>query len=1016
MAARYSTTFTNLDEVEYKVEILDSEYSGTASDFDFADTSGFLLTHEADENRFTPIVPSSCTIQMMIQVTDAYFVAALAAQSDNRFFLQISRNDDPWKVIWVGEIATDLIEYTDEYYPFPIQLQAFDTLSLLKNTPFPATAGTRQHFIQQLFTIMGKTRILDKLPNPSTVLRTAVQWYESQMYTTSPATTLDPLSQSSCYHDAWMYWDDKLGTQYLSCWDVLEQIAYRFGAQFFFEEGAFNFIQVNRPGTSLNFRYYNNAMGKTTGTEYVTFSGANRNEGKFSFVPAIGTAKLVYPFSLGINTENLLPSQGTFETIVNIGNIQGGSEEQLLFSGTINIFMTTAETEPLGEPHVWVFHLKINIGSYYLTNENGYPQWTTNSAKYYKIKSVVIAILRNYNRTIPVSFTTPYIPASGAATFQMIRYGFENEAGASFTLPYNYTPSYYASGFTLRLKIDENMFDAGEIQFTETNSATAITRYNSTIELPDLLLGDGPHEYAKGRLMVYDASTSSWVISEEGWTIDGTGTGVNINTLLLQEIIAGQEKPRRVFDGVIFNSRGGMLKIVSFDGLNFTMRRGTFDAYHGITTGVWVRNYAARGGITSAEIIISDPAIIDAVFSSGQAIADTYENTVETSETIEGGSIFDSEGSSQIASLTSKTTPVDADVFMIDDSADSFKKKKLSWANLKATAKTYFDGLYFAFGKANQLASVTEKAANAAADDAILIEDSEASGAKKKMKMLWIKGYLSTVFWGNVLNQWGSLTEKTDPADNDILVLEDSAAVWAKKKIKWSSIKAKFLWTQETSGIKTTQNTGIGTDPISGTALKVVGKQSIDATSVTSDYGLTVSSTVGGINVYVSGSGGDYAMQVQSAGSMPAGYFISGSGVGIIAESTSGKGASVVVNPSSTNTSVVVAEFVRKTSGTAANNIEGLIALGVENAAGTVIYPSYIGSRLVNASSGAAQLLFYHNSTVRAMIDENNDFVLKTGVDLRFEAPGDGIILKSSDGSQFRITINNSGELVITEI
>ena len=45
-------------------------------------------------------------------------------------------------------------------------------------------------------------------------------------------------------------------------------------------------------------------------------------------------------------------------------------------------------------------------------------------------------------------------------------------------------------------------------------------------------------------------------------------------------------------------------------------------------------------------------------------------------------------------SLTDKTTPVDADTINIVDSADSNKAKKVSWANIKATLKTYFDGFY----------------------------------------------------------------------------------------------------------------------------------------------------------------------------------------------------------------------------------------------------------------------------------------------------------------------------------
>lgn len=43
---------------------------------------------------------------------------------------------------------------------------------------------------------------------------------------------------------------------------------------------------------------------------------------------------------------------------------------------------------------------------------------------------------------------------------------------------------------------------------------------------------------------------------------------------------------------------------------------------------------------------------------------------------------------------TAKTTPVDADTVPLIDSAASNVLKKLSWANIKATLKTYFDSLY----------------------------------------------------------------------------------------------------------------------------------------------------------------------------------------------------------------------------------------------------------------------------------------------------------------------------------
>lgn len=49
---------------------------------------------------------------------------------------------------------------------------------------------------------------------------------------------------------------------------------------------------------------------------------------------------------------------------------------------------------------------------------------------------------------------------------------------------------------------------------------------------------------------------------------------------------------------------------------------------------------------------------------------------------------------SSIHGATDKTPPVDADELGLIDSAASWVLKKLTWANLKATLKTYFDTLY----------------------------------------------------------------------------------------------------------------------------------------------------------------------------------------------------------------------------------------------------------------------------------------------------------------------------------
>jgi hypothetical protein len=71
-----------------------------------------------------------------------------------------------------------------------------------------------------------------------------------------------------------------------------------------------------------------------------------------------------------------------------------------------------------------------------------------------------------------------------------------------------------------------------------------------------------------------------------------------------------------------------------------------------------------------------------------------------------GGAAGTTDIAAEIHAATSKTTPVDADEIGLVDSAASNVLKKLTWANLKATLKTYFDTLYVALTGNQNVAGV----------------------------------------------------------------------------------------------------------------------------------------------------------------------------------------------------------------------------------------------------------------------------------------------------------------------
>lgn len=65
-----------------------------------------------------------------------------------------------------------------------------------------------------------------------------------------------------------------------------------------------------------------------------------------------------------------------------------------------------------------------------------------------------------------------------------------------------------------------------------------------------------------------------------------------------------------------------------------------------------------------------------------------------------------------ITAATAKTTPVDADTMPIIDSAASNALKKVTWANIKATLKSYFDTLYAAVVHTHTASQISDASAN----------------------------------------------------------------------------------------------------------------------------------------------------------------------------------------------------------------------------------------------------------------------------------------------------------------
>lgn len=185
-------------------------------------------------------------------------------------------------------------------------------------------------------------------------------------------------------------------------------------------------------------------------------------------------------------------------------------------------------------------------------------------------------------------------------------------------------------------------------------------------------------------------------------------------------------------------------------------------------------------------------------------------------------------------SLTAKTTPLDADLVNIVDTADSNKQKKVTFTNLKAFLKTYFDTLYTGGSGSTNLgytASPTNGilTSDTGTDATIPLADATNAGLLKPAKYTVLEnttgtntgdettatiktklgiasgsqdGYLTSGDWTtfngkqNTLTavNFGdfseSLTAKTTPVGADTLNISDSADSGNAKKLTFTNLLA----------------------------------------------------------------------------------------------------------------------------------------------------------------------------------------------------------------------------------
>lgn len=127
----------------------------------------------------------------------------------------------------------------------------------------------------------------------------------------------------------------------------------------------------------------------------------------------------------------------------------------------------------------------------------------------------------------------------------------------------------------------------------------------------------------------------------------------------------------------------------------------------------------------------------------------------------------------KISELTNYATPLDADLLPVVDTANA-TTKKVTWANVKAVLKTYFDTLY---DKTIDVINAATGKTTPVDADTLPLSDSEAANVLKKVTWANVKATLKTYFdtlYGNVAGQASSV-------DNEVALFSGTGGKTIKR-------------------------------------------------------------------------------------------------------------------------------------------------------------------------------------------------------------------------------------------
>lgn len=603
-AVRFRGEMRDTTGDEWRVDIYDSQYTGSPDSITLAE-DGWALTWNGDiRNKVNPILTSEAVISFVMRdATDENLMTLIAGNVEGRFTVAIYQVIATIPVLfWTGTVLTDQVAYLDEYYPIRAEIRATDDIGALQDVPYdnngtPYASNGYKTVIGHVHEALLKTRqVANFYASTDNFLTYANDFYSVD----DDVSVTDHLNSTRIYNLTWNNPNDEGINQIVSAYEVLESICLTYNARLFQYAGSWYFLPIGA------YQYDETAIAcerlKFDGTSGTSFTYSNPFQEVGSGLKKLRGWRIEYyqPYkqikrTQVYNGNNAIVARNFYDAIaaptISDADIDYPQDQLLKISG-IASGAHTATTTVSGQNRIgrFVMKLTIKVGAYYLKRDITYTgtgsvvffdegtastyteatygavSWTTTPSTYDTI-STVFDLNGYYGDPVHgASFTydliLPELPAAlNGLDFKCEMYAV-NYAGTE-TLATE--PPYDGGIDNLRVDWVEDGLTNGD---TITWTATGQSSNRGVLDQGQILIGDLVSANSRGVLYVIGSSGEQ---ESTGWRSLNVTTGsLAIHRLGTQEVQALHNVTTKGYQGTLHSEILGPVHLLK-DGGDYYM-------------------------------------------------------------------------------------------------------------------------------------------------------------------------------------------------------------------------------------------------------------------------------------------------------------------------------------------------------------------------------------------------------------------------------------------------------------